>query len=148
MDEIDKKILNILQKEFPLTERPFLAVAEKCDLSEEEVIRRIQKFKDEGIIRRIGAVFSGSNLGRVSTLCAARVPKEKLDNFVCTVNACHGVTHNYLRKNDYNVWFTVNMEKEQDIDNFLTRLKSETGVNDILNMKAVRTFKINATFEI
>ncbi|MEQ8162951.1 MAG: Lrp/AsnC family transcriptional regulator, partial [Smithellaceae bacterium] len=59
-----------------------------------------------------------------------------------------GVTHNYLRKNDYNVWFTVNMKNEQDIDNFLARLKSETEVIDILNMKAVRTFKINATFEI
>ncbi|MEN6373422.1 MAG: Lrp/AsnC family transcriptional regulator [Smithella sp.] len=148
MDDIDKKILNILQKEFPLTERPFLAVAEKCGLSEEEVISRLQKLKEDGVIRRIGAVFSGSNLGRVSTLCAARVPKEKLDNFVRTVNACPGVTHNYLRKNDYNVWFTVNMEKEQDIDNFLKQLKTETGVMDILNMKAGRTFKINATFEI
>jgi len=148
MDDIDKKLLNILQKEFPLTERPFLAVAEKYGLSEEEVIDRVQKLKDAGIIRRIGAVFSGSHLDRVSTLCAARVPEEKLDDFVRAVNACSGVTHNYRRNNDYNVWFTVNMEKAQDIDNFLTRLKSDTGVNDILNMKAVRTFKINATFEI
>jgi siroheme decarboxylase len=147
-DEIDKKILNILQKEFPLTERPFLAVAEKCGLSEEEVISRVQEFKDTGIIRRIGAIFNGPNLGRVGTLCAARVPEEALDNFVSVVNTCSGVTHNYLRKNDYNVWFTVNMEREQDIDNFLTRLKSETGVTDILNMKTVRTFKINATFEM
>ena len=82
MDDIDKKLLNILQKEFPLTERPFLAVAEKCGLSEEEVINRVQKLKDAGIIRRIGAVFSGSHLDRVSTLCAARVPEEKLDDFV------------------------------------------------------------------
>lgn len=148
MDEIDKKLLNILQKEFPLTERPFEAVAEKCGVSEEEVIGRIQKFKDEGVVRRIGAVFSGSNLDRVSTLCAARVPEAKLDDFVRIVNACPGVTHNYLRKNDYNVWFTVNMKNEQDIDNFLARLKSETGVIDILNMKAVATYKINATFEI
>ncbi|MEQ8215956.1 MAG: Lrp/AsnC family transcriptional regulator, partial [Smithellaceae bacterium] len=74
MDDIDKKLLNILQKEFPLTERPFQAVAENCGVSEEEVSGRIQKEKDEGGVRRIGAVFSGSNLDRVSTLCAARVP--------------------------------------------------------------------------
>jgi len=148
MNDIDKTLLNILQKEFPLTERPFLAVAKKCGLSEEEVIEHVQKLKEEGVIRRIGAVFDGGKLGRISTLCAGRVPEEKLDNFVSVVNDYSGVTHNYLRKNDYNVWFTVNAENEQDIDNFLTRLTAQTGVTDILKMRAVKTFKINATFEM
>lgn len=148
MDNIDKKLLNILQKEFPLTERPFWAVAGKCGLSEEEVIGRVERLKEEGVIRRIGAIFDGAGLGRVGTLCAARVPEEKLDSFVGVVNACSGVTHNYRRNNDYNVWFTVNAENEQDVDNFLDRLKSETGVTDILSMRTVRTFKINATFEV
>ena len=109
MDEIDKKILNILQKEFPLEERPFYAIAEKCGISEEEALSRIQKMKDEGIIRRIGAVFDGAKLGRVSTLCAARVPQDKLEKFVNAVNVSKGVTHNYLRDNEYNVWFTLNV---------------------------------------
>jgi Transcriptional regulators len=61
MDEIDKKILNILQKEFPLEERPFQIVAERCGLTEEEALSRIQKMKDDGIIRRIGAVLMGQN---------------------------------------------------------------------------------------
>jgi siroheme decarboxylase len=148
MDDIDKKILNILQKEFPLTERPFSAVATKCSLSEEEVMSRVQKMKEAGIIRRIGAIFDGAKLGRVSTLCAARVPEDKIDIFVQTVNANKGVTHNYRRNNEYNLWFTVNAENVQDIDNFLIGLTAKTGVTDILNMRAVRTFKINATFEI
>jgi len=148
MDEIDKKILNILQKEFPLEERPFYAIAEKCGISEEEALSRIQKMKDEGIIRRIGAVFDGAKLGRVSTLCAARVPQDKLEKFVNAVNVSKGVTHNYLRDNEYNVWFTLNVSTAQEMESFLADLKKKTGITDILDMRAVRTFKINATFEV
>ena len=148
MNEIDKKILNILQKEFPLEERPFQIVAERCGLTEEEALSRIQKMKDDGIIRRIGAVFDGAKLGRASTLCAARVPKEKIKNFVNAVNAYKGVTHNYLRDNEYNVWFTVNAVSSKEIELFLADLKEKTGITDILDMRAVRTFKINASFEV
>jgi DNA-binding Lrp family transcriptional regulator len=148
MDEIDKKLLNILQKEFPLEERPFLIVAQRCDISEDEALIRIQKMKDEGIIRRIGAVFDGAKLGRVSTLCAARVPKDKLENFVNIVNANKGVTHNYQRDNEYNVWFTLNAATLQEIESFLACLKGKTGVTDIQDMRAVRTFKINASFDV
>ena len=148
MDSIDKKILNILQKEFPLTERPFQIVAEKCGISEEDALSRIQRLKDVGIIRRIGAVFDGAKLGRVSTLCAARVPQDKLEYFVSAVNMSKGVTHNYLRDNEYNVWFTLNASTAQDVEFFLADLKKKTGITDILDMRAVRTFKIDATFEV
>jgi len=134
--------------EFPLEERPFYAVAEKCGISEEEALSRIQKMKDDGIIRRIGAVFDGAKLGRVSTLCAARVPQDKLEEFVTAVNANIGVTHNYLRDNEYNVWFTLNAATAKELESFLTDLKKKTGITDILDMRAVRTFKIDATFEV
>ena len=148
MDEIDKKILNILQKEFPLEERPFQIVAEKCGISEEETLSRIQKMKDDGIIRRIGAVFDGAKLGRISTLCAARVPEEKMDSFVQIVNANKNVTHNYRRDNEYNIWFTVSAATAEELEGFLTEVKEKTGVTDILDMRAVRTFKINASFDL
>jgi DNA-binding Lrp family transcriptional regulator len=148
MDSIDKKILNIMQKEFPLTERPFQIVAEKCGISEEDALSRIQRLKDVGIIRRIGAVFDGAKLGRVSTLCAARVPQDKLGKFVSAVNMSKGVTHNYLRDNEYNVWFTLNASTAQEVEFFLADLKKKTGITDILDMRAVRTFKIDATFEV
>ena len=148
MDEIDKKILNILQKEFPLEERPFLIVAEKCGISEDETISRVQKMKDEGTIRRIGAVFDGAKLGRISTLCAVRVPEEKIDSFVQIVNANKGVTHNYRRNNEYNIWFTVNAATAEKLEIFLADVKKKTGVTDILDMRAVRTFKINASFDL
>jgi DNA-binding Lrp family transcriptional regulator len=148
MDEIDKKLLNILQKEFPLEERPFLIVAQRCGISEDEALIRIQKMKDEGIIRRIGAVFDGAKLGRASTLCAARVPEDKLENFVNIVNANKGVTHNYQRDNEYNVWFTVSAATAEELEAFLADVKENTGVTDIQDMRAVRTFKINASFDV
>lgn len=148
MDNIDKKILNILQKEFPLIERPFLEVAQRCGLNEEEVISRVQKLKEQGIIRRIGAIFDGAKLGRTSTLCAVKVPEEELEGFIKALNSNPGVTHSYRRNNEYNVWFTLNAESEEDIENTLAQLKAKTGNEDILSMKAVKTFKINATFEV
>ena len=148
MDEIDKKILNILQKEFPLVEQPFRVVAEKCGTSEGETISRILKMKEKGIIRRIGAVFDGAKLGRISTLCAARVPEEEIDGFVKIVNANKGVTHNYRRDNEYNIWFTVSAATAEELETFLADVKEKTGITDIQDMRAVRTFKINASFDL
>jgi DNA-binding Lrp family transcriptional regulator len=146
MDEIDKKILNILQKEFPLEEQPFLIVGQRCGISEDETIDRIKRMKEEGIIRRIGAVFDGTKLGRVSTLCAARVPEEKISSFVAVVNANKNVTHNYRRDHEYNIWFTVSAADTKELEKFLAELKQKTGITDILDMRAVRTFKIDASF--
>ncbi len=148
MDAIDKKILNILQKEFPLEEQPFLIVGKRCGISEEETIRRVQNMKNDGIIRRIGAVFDGAHLGRVSTLCAARVPEEKIDTFVKVVNAGKNVTHNYLRNHEYNIWFTVSAANAEELNIFLNEIKGETGITDLLDMRSVRTFKINASFDL
>jgi len=148
MDAIDKKILNILQKEFPLEEEPFRVIGERCGISEDETLDRIQKLKNEGIIRRIGAVFDGKKLGRVSTLCAARVPEDKIDSFVQVVNANKGVTHNYRRNNEYNIWFTASAPTAEELEAFLSQVKEKTGVTDILDMRAVRTFKIDASFDV
>ncbi|HOZ61151.1 MAG TPA: AsnC family transcriptional regulator [Smithellaceae bacterium] len=148
MDAIDKKILNILQNDFPLQEQPFLIIAERCGISEVETLARVQKMKENGIIRRIGAIFDGPQLGRVSTLCAARVPKDKIDTFVQTVNTNKNITHNYLRDDEYNIWFTVNAATAKELKSILDSVKEKTGVTDILDMRAVKKFKINASFKV
>jgi DNA-binding Lrp family transcriptional regulator len=148
MDDIDGKILNILQKEFPLAQQPFLTVGQRCGISEDETILRVRKMKDDGIIRRIGAVFDGNKLGRVSTLCAARVPEEKIDSFVQIVNSNKNVTHNYRRDNEYNIWFTVSAATVEELEAFLADVKKQTAVIDILDMRAVKTFKINTSFDV
>jgi DNA-binding Lrp family transcriptional regulator len=148
VDSIDKKILNIIQKDFPVVAEPFKVVAEKLGLGEDEVLRRIKNLKDEGIIRRIGAVFDTRKLGFVSTLCAARVPEEKLKSFVEVVNSYAGVTHNYRRSHEYNVWFTFIAPDEETLKRSLSEIQDKTGITDVVSMSAARTFKIDATFEL
>jgi len=148
MDAIDKKILNIIQKDFPVVAEPWKAIAEGLGLKESEVLKRVRKLKDEGIIRRIGAVFDTRKLGFASTLCAARVPKEKLKDFVDVVNSYAGVTHNYRRKHDYNVWFTFIARDQDTLNKYLAEIRERTGIADVTSMSAAQTFKIDATFEL
>jgi DNA-binding Lrp family transcriptional regulator len=148
VDDIDRKILNRIQKDFPVAEEPFRLLGEELGIEEEELIGRIRKMKEEGLIRRIGAVFDGKKLGFVSTLCAARVPEEKIAQFVETVNALPGVTHNYRRSGEYNIWFTLIAPSEEKLRAEFDGIKAKTGLEDILDMRAVRTFKIDARFEV
>jgi DNA-binding Lrp family transcriptional regulator len=148
MDAIDKKILNIIQKDFPIVAEPFKAIAEKAGISEDEALERIARLKQEGIIRRIGAVFDTRKLGFVSTLCAAKVPEERLKAFVEVVNSYAGVTHNYRRNHEYNVWFTFIAPDKDTLEKSIAEIQERTVITDIISMSAVRTFKIDATFEL
>ena len=148
MDDTDKRLLNFIQEDFPLTAAPFAEVAERLGIGEPEVRKRVARLKEEVVIRRIGAVFDLRKLGFTSTLCAARVPVEKMAAFVGTVNACPGVTHNYRREHDYNVWFTLIVPGEEDLAATLAEIKRKTGIDDILSLRATRTFKINARFDV
>lgn len=148
MDKTDKEILNRIQSDFPITPRPYEAIAGEMGLRESEVLERVKKLKTRGIIRRIGANFVPGKLGYVSTLCAAKVPDDKVDMFAEVVNRYPGVTHNYLRKNDYNIWFTFIAPSMVEIEESLGRISKETGINDILNLPATRVFKIRAHFNL
>jgi siroheme decarboxylase len=148
MDEIDRRILNQIQSDFPIVPRPYQELGEKVGLPEAEVILRIKRLKRDGIIRRIGGNFNSSSLDFTSTLCAARVPEGMIEGFVQAVNRYPGVTHNYLRTNAYNVWFTFIAEDMAEIEDALAAIRLETGVRDILNLPAVRMFKIKVDFEV
>ena len=148
MDAVDKKILNILQTRFPVVPEPFDAVGAELGISGGEVLDRVKRLKEEGIIRRIGAVFDSRKLGYTSTLCAARVPGEKIRAFVEVVNGYRGVTHNYQRSHEYNVWFTFIAPDQAALEKALDEIRQRTGISDLISMPAVRTYKINATFEL
>lgn len=148
MDAIDKKILNIIQTRFPIEPEPYKVVGEQIGLSEDEVLARVKILKEKGIIRRIGAVFDLGKLGFASTLCAARVPEDKIKKFVEVVNSYPGVTHNYRRNHEYNIWFTFIAPTMDDIEKSLRDISYKTGITDILNMPAKRKFKVDASFEL
>ena len=148
MDDIDKAILNRIQSDFPITSRPFLAIAEELGLTENEVLKRISGLKESGIIRRIGGNFVPNKLGYVSTLCAAKVPGDKIERFAEIVNRYPGVTHNYLRENDFNVWFTFIAPSMEEIKQHLEEIARESGISEILNLPATKVFKIKAQFDV
>lgn len=148
MDAIDKKILNIIQTKFPILQRPYEAIGKEVGVSETDVILRIGNLKKEGIIRRIGATFDPRKLGFVSSLCAAKVPSDKIKKFVEVVNSYPGVTHNYERDNEYNIWFTFIDESMEDIGNKLKEISNKTGVKDVRNLPTVRFFKIRVDFDM
>ncbi len=147
-DPLDKSIINRIQSDFPLTERPYKTLADELGLTEEAVITRVAELKERGIIRRIGGNFGPEKLGFHSTLCAAKVPEDKVDMFAEKVNAYTGVTHNYVRENDYNVWFTIIAPSVARIEETLAEIAEKTGITDILNLPATRVFKIKAQFSL
>lgn len=145
MDSRDRELLNEIQVGFPVEPHPYRTIGEKIGMEEKEVLRRIALLKEEGIIRRIGASINSRRIGYVSTLLAAKVPKDRFDFFVETVNACPGVTHNYERNHEYNVWFTLIARSEEKRDAIVRELVEKTGI-DILELPAKRIFKIRVDF--
>jgi len=148
MDQTDRMILNEIQSDFPIVPQPYLELGKRLGLAEQEVLGRVKRLKTEGIIRRIGGNFSSGRLQFSSTLCAAKVPEEKMARFVEAVNSYPGVTHNYLRNHEYNVWFTFIAPTMAYIEDALEEISRSTGVQEIRNLPAVRTFKIKVDFEV
>lgn len=146
LDGMDREIINQIQSDFPITTRPFQTIADRIGITEQEVLTRISRLKKKKIIRRIGGNFVPEKLGFVSTLCAAKVPEEKVDEFSNFVNQYPGVTHNYLRDNPYNIWFTFITSSIEEIEKNLIQISEITGIMDILNLPATKVFKIRAEF--
>jgi DNA-binding Lrp family transcriptional regulator len=148
LDEMDRMILNEIQSHFPIEARPYQVLGEKLGCSEEEVLQRVQDLKDREVIRRIGANCNSRKLGYTSTLCAAKVPSRLMARFVEVVNSYMGVTHNYRRDHDYNIWFTLIAPSEEKIERILREIIELTGVGEVNSLPAERLFKIQVDFEV
>ncbi|MGI9952951.1 AsnC family transcriptional regulator [Moorellaceae bacterium AZ2] len=148
MDNLDRRLLNLIQQDFPITGRPYLEIGRRLNLSEGEVINRLEKLKRAGIIRRIGAVFDLRRLGYVSTLCALKVPPGRLKEVAEVVNSFPGITHNYLREHEYNMWFTLIGPSRQHLERIMEEIKERTGLTELLELPAERSFKIRVNFNL
>jgi DNA-binding Lrp family transcriptional regulator len=148
LDELDRMILNEIQSNLPIEPRPYQVLAEKLKCSEEEILRRVQDMKDREVIRRIGANCNSRKLGYTSTLCAAKVPASMMERFIEVVNGYTGVTHNYRRRHEYNIWFTLIAPSTDDIKRILAEISQRTGVEEVISLPAERLFKIQVDFEV
>jgi len=148
MDALDKRILTAMQADLPLTERPFAALAERLALAADDLLARVRRMAEDGLIRRIGPVFDSQRLGYTSTLVASRVPPERLEAAAERINRLPGVTHNYERQGAYNLWFTLTVPPTEDLDAAIRRLRAESGAEAMHSLPALARYKIRATFDL
>ncbi|HBV96797.1 MAG: transcriptional regulator [Peptococcaceae bacterium BICA1-7] len=148
LDNLDRNLLNIIQSDFPLTTEPYKTLAEALGTSEDEVLDRLSRLIEDMTIRRLGGIFDSRKLGYTGTLCAMKVPPDEVEFAAGVVNSYPGVTHNYLRDHDYNMWFTLLARDKGEISRITGEIRKKTGIDDIISLPAVKLFKIRVNFDL
>jgi DNA-binding Lrp family transcriptional regulator len=150
LDEDDKRLLNLMQGSFELSRRPFAHVAELAGLAEEDAMARVRRLLDGRIIREITPIFDTRALGYDSMLVAAKVDPAAPHRAAKIINSHPGVTHNYLRNHDFNLWFTIAVEPGSPLglDGTLEVLAAETGAESVRQLPTLTLFKIRMDLEM
>ena len=150
LDETDKKLLNLMQGSFELCAQPFAHVAQLAGISEDEVLQRVKRLLDGRIIREITPIFDTRALGYSSMLVAAKVDPEYPHRAAQFINTHPGVTHNYLRDHDFNLWFTLATEPGSPLglDGTIDIIKAKTGAHSIRQLPTLKLFKIRMDLEM
>lgn len=149
-DELDFKILEALQFDFPLVEDPWEYMAEKLGVDSQNLLSRIKRMIELGIIRKIGGFPNLKRIGfTASTLIGVKVPQDKLEKIANIINDCNSVSHNYLREHEYNLWFTITARDNEEIEDIIESVKN-VGISDedILNLPVVKSFKTDVRFTL
>lgn len=147
VDDLDRKLLNIVQADFPMDSRPYRTLGMRLGVSEEEIFSRLRTLVESGVVRRIGPVFDSGRLGYKSVLVAAKVPEDQLSEVAAAVSTFPQVTHNYSREHEYNLWFTLVCRGGDEIARVVQKIESEHGLN-LRILPAERVFKIRVNFEL
>ncbi|MHC4603169.1 MAG: siroheme decarboxylase subunit beta [Planctomycetota bacterium] len=146
MTKFQKRLCNELQEGLPICSGPFDDLARYMDSDEKTVLQQIEELKKVGIIRRISALINYRALGMASTLAAAHVPEESLQEVAEAVNSLENVSHNYRRHHYYNLWFTLQAQSNQEIEVMLSNLSGRFGI-DFYNLSVKRVFKLDVRFD-
>jgi siroheme decarboxylase len=150
LDELDRRLLNLMQGRFPIARRPFAHVAEAAGISEEETMQRVRRLLDERIIRQVTPIFDTRALGYSSMLVAAKVDPENPWRAANVINAHPGVSHNYLRNHEFNIWFTIATEPDSPLglEGTLDVLARIAGAESIRQLPTLKLFKIRMDLEM
>jgi DNA-binding Lrp family transcriptional regulator len=150
LDDLDRRLLNLMQGSFPLVPRPYAAVAGEAGIAEDEALRRVQRLVRHRIVREVTPIFDTRALGYQSMLVAARVDPEFPHRAAQVVNSHPGVSHNYLRTHDFNLWFTIAVEPDSrlGLGGTLDVLQRLTGAESIRQLPTLKLFKIRMDLEM
>ncbi|NIC06468.1 AsnC family transcriptional regulator [Billgrantia bachuensis] len=146
LDELDRRLIDAYQRDLPLCERPFAAMAERLDASEAQVVERLQSLLQRAVLSRVGPVFDHVRAG-ASLLAALAVPEAERDAVAAAINRSPGVNHNYAREHDYNLWFVMTAADEVQLEARLEALEEELG-QPLLRLPMVEGYHIDLGFPI
>ena len=148
LDRIDQELLNLIQVDFPVEARPFLVLAEKLDVDEQTIIDRLAALKDARIIRQISAIFDTRALGYKSSLVATRAPDRRVDEVAHVINDHPGVSHNYRRDHEFNIWWTIAVPPSSSLEDHVQRVHEIAGGESTRLMHTIRMFKIGVDLDM
>jgi DNA-binding Lrp family transcriptional regulator len=150
LDDLDRKLLNLMQGSFPIAARPYQHVAALAGVGEEETMARVQRLLDQRIVRQVTPIFDTRALGYSSMLVAAKVDPQHPHRAAHVINEHPGVSHNYLRNHEFNLWFTIATEPDSrlGLEGTLELLAAEAGAESIRQLPTLRLFKIRMDLEM
>ncbi|OLD22759.1 MAG: transcriptional regulator [Thaumarchaeota archaeon 13_1_20CM_2_39_20] len=148
MDKLDKEILNEIQWTFPLVPRPYSQIAKKFHVTDEEIMQRLRTLKETGILRQLSAIFDTRRLGYKSALVAMAIEPEKLERVASQINRHHGVSHNYERNHEYNLWFTLAVPPGSDLKSEIDKFSKLSGIKKVRLLPTIKLFKIGVKLEM
>jgi len=146
MDEIDRIIINTLQDGFPVCDSPYKQVALALNITESELLNRLQNLLDNGTLTRFGPLYHAELMGGALTLAAVKAPLEQFDEITEIINAFPEVAHNYARNHDLNMWFVIATETPEQIQQTITAIEQQTGLT-VYNMPKINEYFVGLKLE-
>jgi DNA-binding Lrp family transcriptional regulator len=148
MDDLDREILNEIQWTFPLVSQPFHEIAKKFDVTPETVKQRLIHLKKTGILRQLSAIFDTRRLGYKSSLVAMKIEPDKLEYVAKQINQHPGVSHNYERNHEFNLWFTLAVPPDSDLKKEVDKFSKLSGIKKIRMLPTIKLFKIGVKLDM
>ena len=146
MDNIDRDIINTLQDGFPICTSPYKQVAESLTISEQELITRLEKLLESGILSRFGPLYHAEHMGGALSLAAIQVPEKNFDTIADAINSFPEVAHNYARDHTLNMWFVLATETPEQIQQVISKIEAKTGLA-VYNMPKIQEYFVGLKLE-
>ncbi len=146
MDDIERKIINSLQGDFPITDRPYRQIAEQLGINEEQLMQHLKRLLEDRTLTRFGPMYDIQKLGGSFSLCAIQVPEKRFEEVTQIVNSFPEVAHNYERDHKFNMWYVLATESLEQIDSTNQAIEKQTGLR-VYNMPKLQEFFVGLHFQ-
>jgi DNA-binding Lrp family transcriptional regulator len=146
MDNLDREIINALQGGFPICDAPYRQVALALNITEDELLTRLQNLRTNGTLTRFGPLYNAEQMGGALTLAAVKAPEDRFDEIADIINAFPEVAHNYARRHTLNMWFVIATETPEQVRQTIDAIEQQTGLT-VYNMPKIKEYFVNLKLE-